>query len=122
MIYKNNSFFHSVAAACHGLFYAFKTESNIRRHVFFSAITILLGFYFSISWVEWCICLLCISMVITAELLNTAIENMLDILHPDYHPGIGMIKNICASAVLISSIGAFAIANIVFLPKMLLHF
>lgn len=122
MMYKHHSFFHSVAAACHGLFYAFKTESNIRRHTFFSVITILLGFYFSISWVEWCICLLCICLVITAELFNTAIENILDILHPHYHPGIGMIKNVCASAVLLSSIGSFIIGTLVFLPKIGLPF
>ena len=77
------------------------------------------GFVLSISLLEWVLLILMIGFVITAELLNTAVETMLDYLAPDWHPTAGSIKDLTASAVLVTSIVAFIIGIIIFLPRII---
>lgn len=76
----------------------------------------LLGFYFNISSMEWCVVLLCIGMVMAAEAFNTAIERLVDLVSPGFHPVAGDVKDVAAGAVLIVAIVAAIIGGIVFIP------
>jgi diacylglycerol kinase (ATP) len=74
---------------------------------------------FGITPTEWCIVTLCFGMVLAAEGFNTAIERLVDLVSPDYHPIAGDVKDIAAGAVLICAIAAAIIGMIVFLPYLL---
>lgn len=69
-----------------------------------------------ISGRDWCIILVCISMVTTLEMVNSAIEKLCDVVSPNYHPTVKVIKDMCAGAVLIASIIAAMAGGILLLP------
>jgi diacylglycerol kinase len=79
---------------------------------------VALGFFLSLSMGEWIALVLCIALVLVAELLNTAIEYLCDALHPDLHPEIGRAKDVAAGAVLIAALAAMTVGAILFLPKL----
>ncbi|MBU5595165.1 diacylglycerol kinase family protein [Amphibacillus sp. MSJ-3] len=106
--------------AVNGLKYAYINEINIRIHFIIASLVIIFGFIFSVSIMEWVMLLIMIGFVVTAELLNTAVEAMLDYLAPDWHPMAGAIKDLTASAVLVASIIAATVGLIIFLPKVLI--
>ena len=80
-------------------------------------IVIALGFIYSISATEWLIIILISSGVISAEAMNTAIEEEGNVLHPEHHPRVRLAKHCAAGGVLILSIAAIAIGIIIFAPK-----
>lgn len=100
-----------------GITAAFNSERNIRIQVCMMSIVTGAGFYFSLSWMEWSLCILCFSAVISSELLNTSIEKAMDFVNKGHHPQIGMIKDIAAGAVLITALGSVGIASLIFIPK-----
>ena len=105
--------------AVSGLKYAFKNEINIRIQFIIALLVIVFGFILSVSLVEWALLILMIGFVITAEILNTAVETMLDFLVPEWNHHVGVIKDLTAGAVLVTSIVAVIIGIIIFLPKLL---
>jgi len=107
-----------------GCVYAFKggvlllkSEASIQVQFGIAILITIAGFYFNISSTEWIIQTLCIGMVMSIEGLNTAIEEMADFVHPDFHSKIGKIKDIAAGAVGIAALIAVIIASIIYLPK-----
>lgn len=104
--------------AFNGLFSAIKFELHLKFHVLATGVVLVCGFSFDVSATEWCVLLLCIGIVLSAELFNTAIEKWLDYTHPEQHKTVGFVKDVSAAAVLILSIVAAIIAGIIFIPKM----
>ena len=102
-----------------GAFCLIKTEHSIQAQLFFSFLFIVAGFYLDISKVEWIFQILAISLVLTTESLNTAIEKILDFVHPDYNEKVGFIKDISAGAVFFAFIFALFTALMIYLPKLL---
>lgn len=84
-----------------------------------TVLVILASFYFHVSRVEWLILILCIAFVISAELINTAIEISLDYLAKEHHVKVEAAKDIAAGGVLVTAIGAAIIGLIIFLPYLL---
>jgi len=109
--------FKSFQYAFKGIFILFKEETNARIHLLVTTITILAGWMLKISITEWCFVTLCITLVMVAEAFNTAIENLTDLVSPDFHALAGKTKDLAAGAVLILSIGSVIIGLIIFLPK-----
>ncbi len=107
----------SFGYAGRGIRIVFGTEPNMKIHVVVAIIVILCGFLFSISITEWILCLLCIGMVMGAEMINTAIENVVDLVSPGQNELAGKAKDIAAGAVLICAIVAVIIGLIIFIPK-----
>lgn len=102
--------------ALSGIYQAFKTETSLKVH-FGSALTVCAGgFFFKLSNTDWCIIVIAILLVIAAELFNTAIEKLCDIIEPDHNYKIGLIKDISAGAVLVITIGAIVVGIIIFTP------
>ncbi len=75
------------------------------------------GFYFELSLTEWAIQCLTIGAILAIEGINTVIEEIADFIHPDYHPKIGLIKDISAGAVFIIAITAVTVGMIIYFPK-----
>ena len=77
------------------------------------------GYFFKISTSEWLAVILCFIAVITLEAMNSAIEYVVDLASPDYHPLAEKAKDMAAGAVLLAAIGSVIIALIIFLPKII---
>jgi diacylglycerol kinase (ATP) len=75
------------------------------------------GFYFELSTTEWMIQILVIALIMAIEGINTAIEEIADFIHPEFHNKIGLIKDIGAGAVFIFAIAALIVGLIIYLPK-----
>lgn len=117
-----NKFIRGFGFAFKGLFYACKTQLNFRVHLFCAAIAITLGWYLKISSAEWLWIILSIGMVLLTEIINTAIELLVDLVSPDYNEKAGHIKDMCAAAVLVTAITALVIGIVIFLPKLIVLF
>jgi diacylglycerol kinase (ATP) len=109
----------SFGFAIKGLKTLFQTQANARIHALAIVVVTVLGFYFKLENQEWCSVVVAFAMVLSAEAMNTAIEFVVDLVSPQYHPLAGKAKDVAAAAVLITAIGAVVIAAIVFLPKIL---
>jgi diacylglycerol kinase len=76
------------------------------------------GYFFKISTSEWLAVILCFIAVITLEAMNSAIEYVVDLASPEFHPLAKKAKDMAAGAVLLAAIGTVVIAAIIFLPKL----
>ena len=106
--------------AFNGIRLFFINDHNGRVHLFAAILAIGLSFYLKLSPLEWIAILAVISGVIVAEILNTAIEKLADVISPDYHPKIKLVKDLAAAAVLVAAFLALAVGAIVFIPKLFL--
>lgn len=97
-----------------GLKQFFSTEQNGIIQLFIAIAAVAAGMFFKISATEWCLVLGCIALVLSLEMLNTAIEKLCNHVTPDFHPAIKIIKDISAGAVLWSAVCAAIIGVIVF--------
>lgn len=103
--------------AIDGIAFSFLKGTHFKIHTAAVILVTILGIIYSISLTEWLIIILISSAVISAEAMNTAIEEACDVLHPEHHPGAKLAKHCAAGAVLILSIAAVIIGLIIFLPK-----
>ncbi|OGD97513.1 hypothetical protein A3A49_02970 [Candidatus Curtissbacteria bacterium RIFCSPLOWO2_01_FULL_38_11b] len=106
--------------AFEGIFYSFKKGTHFKFQTFSAIVVIALGIIYRITVFEWLILILIISAVISAEAINTAIEEACDVLHPEHHPGARLAKHCAAGGVLILSIAALVIGLIIFIPKIIM--
>jgi len=111
--------FNSFKYAFRGLFSAVKSEKNLQIHSIISIFVMIAGLFFNIAVTEWLIILLCIALVIGAELLNTAIEKLSDFVCNENNREIGKIKDISAAAVVVCAVISAVVGIIIFLPKIL---
>ena len=107
----------AIGYATKGTWLLIKNEASIKAQVAIAALVTIAGFYFDISSNEWILQTLAIALVLSAEGLNTAIEEIADFIHPENHPKIGYLKDIAAGAVLFTAIAALIIACIIYIPK-----
>ncbi len=112
----------SFGYAFNGLWYAASTQLNFRVHLVATLIACFLGYYLHISANEWLWVVLCIALVLTVELINTALEIFTDLVSPDYNKNAGHVKDIAAAAVTITAAFALITAFVIFLPKLILMF
>ncbi len=105
--------------AINGITQVFKKEQNFKIHIIAAILVIIAGIFFSIDKTEWMIIIIAISIVLSFELINSAIEYLSDFVSPDYNEKIKRIKDTSAAAVLISAIGAFVLGLVIFLPKLI---
>ncbi len=112
----------SFGFAFKGVAYATATQLNFRIHLGATVLVILMGYLLHISMGEWLWVALCITLVLVAEIFNTMIETLTDLVSPDYNEKAGHIKDMSAGAVVIAAIFALITGLIIFLPKLLLLF
>ena len=109
--------------AFQGLTYAFLTQRNFRVHVFLGTIAFGLGFWLSLSTAHLAILAITITSVLVLELINTAIEAVVDLaIGRRFHSLAQIAKDCAASAVLVASIGSVIVASLLLLPPLLSRF
>lgn len=118
---KNNKdkLIKSFKYAIEGIITAIKSERNLRIHIVAMLIVIVFGIILKISTTEWIICIILFGFVIALELVNTAIENTIDLITTEINPKAKIAKDVSASAVLVSAITSAIIGVIIFVPKMI---
>jgi len=105
--------------AFRGLSIAFKGEQNLRIFFIIAAINVILAIILKLNLTEWAIGIITTIVVISIEIINTSLEELLDMISPEYNGRTKVIKDMLASAALGASICAFIIALIVYLPHLL---
>lgn len=117
---KTRSLAESFLCALAGIVYAFKTQRNIKIHFFAAIIVIMLSYMLRLSISEILQVLLTITIVLVAEMINTAIESVVDMYTTEYHPLAKAAKNVAAGAVLISAVNAVIVGYIIFFRKIIM--
>jgi len=102
--------------AFEGIVTAFKDQPNLKLHLFAAVAVIFVGLFLDISKAEWLVLILTIGLVVTFELTNTAIEEIVDSFTDQVHPAAKKAKDVAAAAVLVASITAVVVGLIIFLP------
>ena len=114
---RSKNLLESFKHAFEGLGFALKTVSNLKIHLLFTLVVILGGFFFRIQPYEWLVCLIFIALVISLELVNTAIEEAVNLSTLEINIRAKHAKDVAAGAVLFSAIISFIVGCIIFLPK-----
>lgn len=107
------SFIH----AWDGVKWAFSTQPNFRVHLTLSAIALIGGAYFRISYAEYLVIMFTILLGLTGEMVNTALESMTDLITTEWKKDAKSAKDVSAGMMLLVSIGAMCIAGIIFIPR-----
>jgi len=110
-----SSFIH----AFRGLRSLIKNEHNARIHLAAAVVAVTAGILFKISRAEWMLIIIVIGMVFLAELLNSSLEALADIVDPEWNEKIRKSKDFASAAVLISAIVSVIIGGLIFIPKLL---
>lgn len=111
--------FKSFTYAFRGLYKVMREEQNLAIQSIFAAWVVVLGLYFKVQVLEWCILIISILLVILMEVANSAVERITDIFKPRIHEYVKEIKDIMAAAVMLASISSVVIGLIIFVPYVL---
>ncbi|MGI6485076.1 MAG: phosphatase PAP2 family protein [Thermoanaerobacterales bacterium] len=114
---KTRSIIESFNYAISGIIYALKTQRNMRIHIITAVLILIASSFFSFSSVELLLILFAIALVIIAEMVNTAIESVVDLVTEKYHSLAKVAKNVAAGAVMIAAINAIGVGYILFYKK-----
>ena len=110
---------NSFKYAYRGIISAFGSERNMKIHFSIMILVLIAGLIFKISWLEWVICFLLFVLVISFELINTAIETTVDMVTKKINPEAKLAKDTSAGAVLFAALFAALIGIMIFLPKIM---
>jgi diacylglycerol kinase len=108
----------SFTYAFKGIYLVVWFENNTRVHLLATIVALLLAVLLKLSPVEWALILMQIGLVWTAEIFNTALEKLVDLVSPGFNPKAGAVKDIAAGAVLVISITALCVGILVFGNKL----
>ena len=109
----------SVKNCLDGISYVTKNEKNFKREIVLGIIALILSYILKIDKIEFIIVLTMICLVLTAEIINTAIERTVDLVTKEYHELARIAKDVSAGSVLVTSIVALIIGIIIFIPKII---
>ena len=115
---KTKKILNSFKYAFQGIITSFKTERNMKIHVIM-LLVIIAGILLKISNIEWFICIILFTLVISAELFNTAIETVVDMITTEKNEKAKIAKDVSAGAVLILAIGSAIVGLMIFIPKII---
>lgn len=116
---ESRTLLDSLRHALRGLGQGIRTQRNLRIHVVLGTLAISLGLILHLSAVEMALVVAFIALVIAAELLNTALEVLVNIASPEYHPLAKQAKDLAAAAVLVTALGALVGGALLFLPHLI---
>lgn len=116
---RNHSLQESIFFALLGIWQAVKTERNIKIELGFAAAVTLAGFLFGISKVEWLAIIIIVFAILSAEIFNSAIEGVCNLVRDEDHLGYQktkLIRDIAAGAVMLLALGSVVLGLVIFLP------
>ena len=99
-----------------GLFWALRTQPNFRVHIVLSLVAVWLGIYVGISHLEWTVIVFTIVLGLSAELINTSLESMTDLITKEWRQEAKIAKDVAAAMMLTVAVGAVFVALFIFLP------
>ncbi len=114
------SFKKSLRDCLNGLEYVVVNEDNFKREIVLGIIALLLGVFLKISKIEFIIILFVIALVLFAEIINTALEKVVDLYTTEYNEKARIVKDVAASSVIIICFFAVVIGLIIYIPKILI--
>jgi diacylglycerol kinase len=114
-----NKFFKSLSFALNGIWEVIKTQRNFRIQLILLSCAIILGFVLHITIHSWYAIIIVSGMVLISEMFNTAIEKIVDFISPEWKKKAGLIKDISAGAVFVSSLIALIIGIMIFVPRII---
>lgn len=109
----------SVKNCLDGISYVTKNEKNFKREIVLAIIALILSYILKIDKIEFIIVLTMICLVLTTEIINTAIERTVDLVTKEYHELARIAKDVSAGSVLVTSIFSLIIGIIIFIPKII---
>ena len=118
---KSPDLISSFGHAFSGLRYALRTQRNAQIHLLATLLTVLAGFWLGLDSIRWCLIILAMGLVWMAEMSNTALENVVDLLSPEYHPLAKTAKDLKAGVVVVASLASVLIGLLVLGPPLLLR-
>lgn len=118
---RDISFWEGFQFAGEGLLYTFRTQRNFRVHLAAAFAVIILGAWLRLPLHSWAILALIIGLVLTAEMMNTAAEALVDLTSPEYHPLAKLVKDLMAGAVLIVALISIIVGLLILGPPLLLR-
>jgi len=110
-------FIKSIGFALEGMQQFFLKERNGRIQIVVAIVAVILGSWLKISFSQWLVIIFFIALVLTSEMVNSAIEKLCDLVSKDFNPTIKKIKDISAGAVLLASLVSLIAGCIIFIPK-----
>jgi diacylglycerol kinase (ATP) len=110
---KPKNWLESLNCAIEGILYVAKTQKHMRYHFMTAVAILLLSLFLSLSWMEFSILAFCITLVLFAEVINTAIEVTIDLISEEFHPLARIAKDVSAGAVLITVVGSVTIGYVI---------
>lgn len=120
---KNRNFLQSLTHALSGVYSLVSTERNFRKHIILAALAIIMGIWLRLNTNEWLWITLAIFVVVVAEVLNTVVESIVDlIVGYHYHDEAKKAKDVAAGGVLIAAIFALVIGGLIFVPELIQKF
>lgn len=114
---KNRNFIDAWSNAFNGIIYAVTTQSNIKKQLVIAVIVMLVSLLFNLSRAEFLCLMFTVILIIVAEMINTAIETVVDLYIDVYHPKAKIAKDVGAGAVVITAINAVIVAYFLFFDK-----
>src|SRR3990167_3759708 len=108
--------------ALEGLKWVLRTQPNFRIHIFLSILSILGGWYFKISYIEFLVIFILIFIGLVIEAINTGIEETIDALNKDWSHEVKVAKDVSAASMLIFALGSTIVAAVIFIPRILALF
>ena len=114
---QERRFVESFNAAVEGFIYVLRTERNMRIHFLAAFFFILLGIYLNFTYLELAVLSITIILVLVSEMVNTAVELIVDMIKSEFHPIARVIKDVSAGAVLLTSINAMVVGYVLFSKK-----
>lgn len=112
--------FLSFKNAFNGLILAFKTQPNYKIHLFLTVLALFGAWFLKISYFEFLIIILFISLGLAIEMVNTAVEATCDAIDKNHREDIRIAKDVSAAAMLVFSIGALVVACVIFIPRIII--
>lgn len=113
---KPGSWLESVNCAIEGILWAAKSQRHMRWHFLAALAVLLAAVFYRVTAVEFILLALAVTLVLLAELLNTALEAVVDLVSPGFHPLARRAKDVAAGAVLVASVGAVVIGYLALSP------
>jgi undecaprenol kinase len=110
-----NSFKYASAGVRHAL----ENDQNFRVHLLAAWVVFIMGLFFQISKFEWIALLIMILLVLATEMINTAIENMVDLITREHREEAKIAKDVAGGMVLVTSVGSVIVGLVIFIPYIL---
>nr|WP_156779759.1 diacylglycerol kinase family protein [Desulforamulus reducens] len=115
-------FVKSFTFALAGIWYVFRTQRNMQVHFTAALLAVTVSLFLRLSPLEWGLVFFAIFMVILTECINTAIEAVVNLVSPEFHPLAKIAKDCAAGAVLLAAISSLVVAYLILWPKIIILF